>query len=976
MTKHSPPRISRQEKNPAQGPRPLPPWDRWRHQPPALLWALALTLILVFGQALPAARFFSSPEDYLPLHTILELLSIAISGMVFALAWSLRHQEDNAQRMLLGAGFLAVCLIDLAHTLSYAGMPNFFTPSNPEKAINFWLAGRYVAAGAVLAVLFLPKKRWSQAACHSAVAAALALATGVWWLGLVHDEWLPRTFIPGQGLTPLKIGAEYLLSGLYGTAGILLWRHSRANPERQWLAAAAWIQALAEMFFTLYADVTDLFNLLGHVYKAIAYLMVYRALFVAGVQAPYRELEIERSRLQTLLATIPDPVWLKDENGVYLSCNLAFEKLHGKPQEAIIGRQDKDLFDPELAEFFRSKDLLALSRGEASSNEEWVASAFDGKRLFETTKTPLTLADSRLIGVLGIAHDITEQRAAAEALRLAATTFESQEGIIITDAKESILRVNRAFSQITGYSAAEAEGQTPRLLKSDRQDPAFYSAMWQSIRDTGGWHGEVWNRRKNGEVFPQHLTITAVTGNDGSVTHYVANLNDLSERKAAADRIEHLSFYDPLTQLPNRKLMFDRLGQALHSAERHKRQGALLLIDLDNFKTLNDTQGHDAGDRLLVEVAERLKASLGQGDTAARVGGDEFVAILEDLEAGDAGALQAETLANQLLAALCRPYELNLPPQGGSGGHHCSSSIGITLFRNQATTPEELLKRADTALYEAKAAGRHTLRFFDPQMQAAVSAHAALEVDLRQALAERQFLLHYQPQVDSDGRVLGAEALVRWQHAQRGLVSPAQFIPLAEENGLIVPLGQQVLETACCQLARWAKDPAMAHLTLAVNVSARQFGQPDFVRQLQALLARSEAPPHRLKLELTESLLLKNADQVIGKMFELKALGLNFSLDDFGTGYSSLSYLKRLPLDQLKIDQSFVRDVLSDPNDAAIARTVVSLGHSLGLAVIAEGVETEAQRDFLAASGCHLYQGYFYSRPIPLQDFERYVRQR
>src|SRR3990167_8532151 len=376
-------------------------------------WVVALTVLLAGGQFLPAMRFFATPSLYLPWHTAIEFLAMAISGMVFALAWNLRHQADNSQRLLLGAGFLAVSLIDLGHTLSYAGMPDLVTASSPEKAINFWLAGRGVAAAVLLAVAVLPVRRWPDWAGPASLLCALALAFGVWWTGLLYADRLPRTFVPGQGLTPLKIGAEYGLALLYGLAAVLLWRQARSqrNDELYWLAAAAWVQGLAEMYFTLYADVTDLFNLLGHVYKAVAYLMVYRALFVSGVQRPWRELEFERARLSALVTAIPDPIWLKNDAGVYLSCNAAFERLYGACEADIVGRTDFDFVSREEAEFFRAKDRDAMVAGRATTNEEWLNFIADGYRgLFETTKTPVRAADGKLIGVLGIAHDITRPR--------------------------------------------------------------------------------------------------------------------------------------------------------------------------------------------------------------------------------------------------------------------------------------------------------------------------------------------------------------------------------------------------------------------------------------------------------------------------------------------------------------------------------------------------------------------------------------
>ena len=443
---------------------------------------------------------------------------------------------------------------------------------------------------------------------------------------------------------------------------------------------------------------------------------------------------------------------------------------------------------------------------------------------------------------------------------------------------------------------------------------------------------------------------------------------DLSQRKAAEEEIRYLAFYDPLTRLPNRRLLMDRLQQALATSARHQRSGALLLLDLDNFKTLNETQGHDRGDTLLLQVSHRLRACVHEDDTVARQGGDEFVVVLEDLgDTREEAAARAEEAAQKILLALREPYTLD------GETHHSSLSMGITIFSGMRETVDELLKRADLAMYQAKSAGRDTLRFYDPQMQAAVSERAALELDMRAGLAQGQFELYYQPQVDN-GRITGAEALLRWRHPRDGFVSPAQFIPLAEESGLILPIGEWALQAACERLALWAQQPALAGLTLAVNVSPRQFHQSCFVPQVLAALARAGAEGSHLKLEMTEGLLLADVEDTIAKMSTLRSYGVGFSLDDFGTGYSSLAYLKRLPLTQLKIDQSFVRDVLTDPNDAAIARTVVALANSLGLDVIAEGVETEEQRAFLARNHCHSWQGYLLSKPIPAADFEQLVR--
>jgi len=567
--------------------------------------------------------------------------------------------------------------------------------------------------------------------------------------------------------------------------------------------------------------------------------------------------------------------------------------------------------------------------------------------------------------------EIEVRRAAESQLKLAAEVFHNAiEGMIITDANGVILRVNPALIRITGYTEEETVGQTPRLFSSGRHDVDFYRAMWETINSTEGWQGEIWDRRKNGEEFPTWLSIVAVKSEDGAVTHFIGTHFDITLRKQAEERLNKLAFYDQLTGLANRTLLLDRLKQAMIANTRNGSYGALLMIDLDKFKALNDTLGHHMGDLLLKQVAQRLTTCVRAGDTAARLGGDEFVVMLEGFNMSESDAVtQIKAIGEKILDTLNQTYQLM------DVAYRSTLSIGVTLFRaNQSEIEiESLLKQADLAMYKSKEAGRNALRFFDPDMEMVVMKRAALEKELDEAIAQKQLLLYYQAQV-TDGQITGAEALVRWQHPRRGMVPPNDFIPLAEETGQILPLGRWVLETACIQLALWARVPMMSHLTVAVNVSAHQFLEANFVAQVLDVLRTTGANPKRLKLELTESVLVANLEMIIEKMLALKAACVSFSLDDFGTGYSSLSYLKRLPLDQLKIDQSFVRDILIDPNDAAIVKTIIALARSFDLGVIAEGVEAEAQRDFLIDSGCHDMQGYFFSRPLPLKEFEAFAQ--
>lgn len=684
-----------------------------------------------------------------------------------------------------------------------------------------------------------------------------------------------------------------------------------------------------------------------------------------------------RRLLDNIVESSSDAIFAKDRQGCYLLFNQETARVLGSSSEQALGKDDSDIF-PNQAAMIRANDLQVMAEDRIITYEETITTA-QGERTFLATKGPLRENDGDVIGIFGIARDITERKQAEHRLRdselrMRALIQAIPDLVWLKDTRGVYLSCNARFEQFFGAQEDAIVGKTDYDFV-DKELADFFRKNDQVAMDKGGpSSNEEWvTFASDGHRELLETTKTPVRNATGQVIGVLGIGHDITKRTATANEIERLAFYDSLTNLPNRRLMQDRLRQALTNNARHGHHGALMLIDLDNFKLLNDTLGHAIGDQLLASVAERLRCNTRDGDTVARMGGDEFVVILEGLDEHELAAIQAEQVAAKILASLAEPYILNLAgPDLGTiqSTYQCTSSIGIALFKGQSISADDLMKRADTAMYQAKAAGRNTQRFFDLAMQNVVSQRAAMETDLRHALDGQQFVLYYQAQVDSRGHITGAEALVRWQHPERGLVAPGEFIPLAEDTGLIIPLGQWVLETACLQLAAWSKQARTSHLTLAVNVSARQFGLPDIVDQVLEVVNRTGVPKNRLKLELTESLLLENADDVISKMVTLKAQGIGFSLDDFGTGYSSLAYLKRLPLDQLKIDQSFVRDVLTDPNDAAIARTVVALGMSLGLAVIAEGVENEAQREFLLANNCLAYQGYLFSRPLPLAAFE------
>lgn len=540
-------------------------------------------------------------------------------------------------------------------------------------------------------------------------------------------------------------------------------------------------------------------------------------------------------------------------------------------------------------------------------------------------------------------------------------------GIFHYDTDLVITYCNDRFANMLRNSAERVIGLDMKAIKDQAILPSLRKAL---VGETGYYEGRYLATYSDAEPWT-YMTCAPFQDSSGKIVGGIAIVQDVTERKVAEDKIKNLAFYDPLTDLPNRRLLLDRLQQALASSARSGKEGALLFIDLDNFKALNDTLGHDMGDLLLRQVAQRLTFCVREDDTVARLGGDEFVVMLEDLGEHDLeAAAQTEAVGEKILATLGQPYLLV------ANEYRCTPSIGATLFNGHQLAKEELLKQADIAMYQAKKAGRNTLRFFDQQMQDAVTARVVLEAELRKALEKQQFRLHYQIQVDRSRRPMGAEALIRWLHPRRGLVSPEQFIKVAEETDLILPIGQWVMETACAQLKAWQQEPLTRHLTLAVNVSATQFHQADFAAQVQAAVRRHAINPVLLKLELTESMLLENIEDTISTMNALKEIGVQFSLDDFGTGYSSLQYLSRLPLDQIKIDSSFVRDIASDSSDREIVGIIVALAQNLYLDVIAEGVETEEQRQFLLGNDCFHFQGYLFGKPVPIEQFEAILKQK
>lgn len=669
----------------------------------------------------------------------------------------------------------------------------------------------------------------------------------------------------------------------------------------------------------------------------------------------------------------PVSIVITNSDGIIEYVNPRFNQVTGFASRDVIGQkpsiQKSGLTPLEIYEHLW-KTIL--------EGREWKGELLNKKKdgtvyVEEITINPVKNPQSHEIThFIAIKQDITAKKVAEEEQKLAASVFEhSTEGILITDAQGTILQVNTAFSQITGYRADEAIGKNPRILQSGRHNKGFYELMWAELTRKGHWEGEIINKTKSGETYPEWLIISSIKNEEKQTTHYIGNFVDITERKKAEERIHYLAYYDALTGLPNRELLMDRLKFSIAQISRKGDTLALLFMDLDGFKNVNDSLGHDIGDILLEMTAKRLTDSVRKGDTVARHGGDEFIIILTDLPKDkDIAAQDAAVIANNIRRVINLPFKIE--------DYHLSitPSIGITLYPGDGETAEELIKHADTAMYQAKDHGRNNYQFFTPKMNERAMERLSMETKIRQALNEKQFQLFYQPQVDMDtGNVIGAESLLRWYEPEQGWIDTGHFIELAEQTGQILALGEWALETVFYQVKEWEKEKGcFGNYRIGVNVSPRQFQQSGFIKTVENLVTKSGVNPYCIDLELTEGVIIHNIGDITKKLQQLKEIGFHLSIDDFGTGYSSLYYLKKLPLDGLKIDQSFVREIATDENDVAIVRTIIGIAESLQYSVIAEGVEKVEQHDILKNLGCHFSQGYYYARPMPLEKFNQMMK--
>lgn len=680
---------------------------------------------------------------------------------------------------------------------------------------------------------------------------------------------------------------------------------------------------------------------------------------ISQLKETQQQLQTSEEKFAKAFHASPDGLLLsRQSDGLLLEVNEGFCRLTGYDLNPTIDQTSLDLgIWVDLNE--RKRLVEQLNRDGFVRDFTCHIRRSDGQiRLCELSARPLPITGVDCM--LTIARDITERHLMQEKLQLAATVFENTaEGVLITDIDQHISAVNRAFSEITGYSEIEALGQTPRLLASGQHDSAFYAAMWHQLTDEGHWQGEIYNKRKNGELYPSWLTISAVRNSEREITHFVAVFADISSIKHAQAKLDYQAHHDPLTGLPNRALFENRLQAVLTCAQVSNRQGAVLFLDLDRFKHINDSLGHPVGDLLLKGIAQRLKEQVRDVDTVARLGGDEFIILLPGLHKPS----DASTIANKLLACFAAPF------QAGEHEFFTSASIGISLYPQDGTDVATLIRNADAAMYRSKAKGRNRVEAYTRDLTAQASERIALEHELRRAVERNEMSLCFQPKLSlKTQKLVGAEALIRWSHPTFGEVPPEHFIHLAEENGTILQLGDWVLEQACRQMQAW-KQHYQPFGPLSINLAGAQLRHPHLARRIEQLLKHYQLKAGDLQLEITENFIMSQAEEALAVLYQLKKLGVQLAIDDFGTGYSSLSYLKRLPLDILKIDKSFIRGLPDDPHDAAIARAIIALGRSMQLTIIAEGVENQAQQRFLAAEGCEQIQGYIVSLPLPPDEF-------
>lgn len=748
------------------------------------------------------------------------------------------------------------------------------------------------------------------------------------------------------GVSPLRL-LLILIAAVFAIEALLMIGFSLLPPMQEWIVTFMDASLLVALIFPAF------------------YFLAYRPLIetIDNLAQANEARRNNEASLRAILDNLPSMAWLKNTEGRYLAVNQKFAHACGKQDVAeVIGKTSVEVCPDWMLARYYEDDQAIMESGKQAQGESKVIENGE-ERWLEVYRNPILDEQGGVLGITGYVRDITARKKSEEQMRLTAKIFESShDSIIITDTKGTIISVNPAFTEITGFSADEAIGKNPRILNSGRQSREFYTEMWEDILKRGYWNGEVWNRRKDGASYAGRLSISALRDEAGKVTHYVGATSDITEFKLAQDRVRHLAYYDQLTGLPNGSLMRDRVNQLIASSQRDRREFALLFIDLDNFKNVNDSLGHHVGDLLLQTIAGRLRASVREMDTVARMGGDEFVVVLPEV-----GVEGAQQVARKIIGQVTNSF--------GIGLHKITmtTSVGIGVFPKDGGDIEFILKNAELALYQAKAKGKNDFAFFTEELNVQAFERLRMENDLRHALLNEDLMLYYQPQISMATRqVVGMEALVRWPHPTLQMIPPDQFIPIAEDSDLIIQLGEWTIHEACRQMRQWQRS-GLQIIPVAVNVSAKQMRHADFYDSVESALRKTGLDPRYLELELTERAMMMDIEKSLEVMNKIGEMGINFSVDDFGTGYSSLSYLKHLPLHKLKIDKSFVQDIAVDENDREISNTIIQLAHGLKLSVVAEGVETQQQMAILLGQGCDSAQGYLFSRPLPSYEVAAFL---
>ncbi len=917
-------------------------------------------------------------------HVLLDIAVVVLAGMIFTVAWQAAKAHGAALFTAMSAGLLAAGLLDTGHLLSYPGMPSFVAASGAESPLYFWLAARITAGVTLLAAVLVARATVPSTWRRAILGGALVWVAAVFWIVASPPDWLAAHFVPRQAPMSLAAGAGVLVVVLHVAAALVLFPRLRTARDEAapFLFAALGILVLGELNFALHVRADDVFGVLGHVCRVAGYAFLYRAVFVVAIQRPYRELAASQGTLQKsekrfrmLFESAPDALFLLDASGCIVTVNASagtmlgyrHEELFGVPMDRMFReRIDDSRMAPRGCHVARPAPDLAVVKTES------LALCRDGEEL------PVSVSLSRIelggtYGTLVAMRDISATREMENLLRRHSQEFQAlvdhaPDIIVRIDRAQRILYANAALAAAFGVEADDCWGKTWLELGL----PPDAAIPWIHGVDAVLASGEP-ATLECGVELPHaglrhfHVRMAPERDLENQVVSVLVIARDISERKRHEEALLHQARHDGLTGLPNRMLILDRLRQAIAHARRSGRLLAVAYLDLDHFKDVNDTLGHGTGDALLCEAAARIGAVLREDDSVGRQGGDEFILLLPDLvQLGDAAIV-----AEKILAALAQPFVMN------GREVYVTASLGLSICPLDATDPEALLRNADVAMYRAKEEGRNTFRFYVREMDTQMHARIEIEHDLRLALKRDELVLHYQPRVSlASGAVLGFEALVRWNHPRDGLLGPDRFIGVAEATGLIAPLGDWVLEEACRRTRQW-QTQGLPEIRIAVNLSARQFRDPGLVERVRRVMADTGLDPRHLELEITESTVMQDSEAAAGTLHALKALGITLSVDDFGTGYSSLSYLKLFPIDALKIDRSFVRDIITDPSDAAIVRAIVNLSHSLGLVVVAEGVENAEQAAFLRDAGCDELQGYWFSRPLAeasAQDMLRSAR--